>query len=231
MSSMEESKPSLDERRLLLEENRLRYENSFARKWFPTLAIIAVPLTTFIFSSFQYLDSRLQTQREKRQEASEKDREWRYKTVDFYFSRRNDFDLVKNPQQASRNLQVLSIFAPAEVARILSVEQNRVNIEQQANAESVSAQSKQAIKDISSTLLNQDGRRAVINDPDGYTNIRSSPRSDDKKNIIGIVKSEQEFKAYPEAGAEWWRVSVPSQSKDSPSIIGFMHRSRITILK
>ena len=230
MSSLEESKPSLDERRLLLEENRLRYENSFARKWFPTLAIIAVPLTTFIFSSFQYLDSRLQTQREKRQAASEKDREWRYMTVDFYFSRRNDFDLVKNPQQASRNLQVLSIFAPAEVARILSVEQNRVNIEQQVNAESVSAQSKQAINDISSTLLNQDGRRAVINDPDGYTNIRSSPRSDGKKNIIGIVKSGQEFKAYPEAGAEWWRVSVP-QPKNSPSIIGFMHRSRITILK
>jgi hypothetical protein len=230
MPSLEESKPSLDERRLLLEENRLRYENSFARKWFPTLAIIAVPLTTFIFSAFQYLDSRLQAQREKRQAASEKDREWRYKTVDFYFSRRNDFDLVKNPQQASRNLQVLSIFAPAEVARILSVEQNRVNIEQQVNAESVSAQSKQAINDISSTLLNQDGRRAVINDPDGYTNIRSSPRSDGK-NIIGIVKSGQEFKAYPEAGAEWWRVSVPSQSKNSPSIIGFMHRSRITILK
>lgn len=230
MSSLEESKPSLDERRLLLEENRLKYENSFARKWFPTLAIIAVPLTTLIFSTFQYLDSRLQAQREKSQAASEKDREWRYKTVDFYFSRRNDFDLVKNPQQASRNLQVLSIFAPAEVARILSVEQNRVNIAQQVDAESVSAQSKQAINDISSTLLNQDGRSAVINDPDGYTNIRSSPRSD-VKNIIGSVKSGQEFKAYPEAGAEWWRVSVPSKSTNSPSIIGFMHKSRITILK
>jgi hypothetical protein len=229
MSSLEESKPSLEERRLLLEENRLRYENSFARKWFPTLAIVAVPLTTFIFSSFQYLDSRQQTQREKLQAASEKDREWRYKTVDFYFSRRNDFDLVKNPLQASRNLQVLSIFAPAEVARILSVEQNRVNTEQQVNAESVSGQSKQAINDISSTLLNQDGRRAVINDPDGYTNIRSSPRIDGQK--IGIVKTGQEFKAYPEAGAEWWRVSAPSQSKDSASIIGFMHRSRIKTLK
>jgi hypothetical protein len=125
---------------------------------------------------------------------------------------------------------VLSIFAPAEVARILSVEQNRVNIAQQINAESVSAQSKQAINDISSTLLNQDGRSAVINDPDGYTNIRSSPRSD-VKNIIGSVKSGQVFKAYPEAGAEWWRVSVQSQSTNSPSIIGFMHKSRITILK
>jgi hypothetical protein len=228
MSSLEESKPSLDERRLLLEEKRLAYENSFARKWFPTLAILAVPLTTFIFSSFQYLDSRLQAQREKLQALSEKDREWRYKTVDFYFSRRNDFDLVMNPQQVSRNLQVLSIFAPAEVARILNVEQNRVNTQQQMNPESVTRQSRQAINDITSTLLSQDGRRAVINDPDGYTNIRSSPRSDGQK--IGIVKSGQEFKAYPEAGAEWWRVSAPSNSKNLTSIIGFMHRSRITIL-
>jgi hypothetical protein len=211
----------------MLEENRLRYENSFARKWFPTLAVIAVPVTTVIFSSFQYLDSRQQTQREKIQAAFEKDRDWRYKTVDFYFSRRNDFDLIKNPQQAARNLQVLAIFAPAEVARILSVEQNRVNIEQKVNAEGVSEETKQALNDISFTLLDQYGRYAVINAPLGYTNLRSSPRSDGV--VVENIKSGQEVKAVPEAGADWWRVSLPSRAEGSPTRIGFIHRSRITI--
>ncbi len=63
---------------------------------------------------------------------------------------------------------------------------------------------------------------AVIDDADGYTNIREAPNS--KSAIVGRVESGHRFRTHPQAG-EWWQVKI------SADLYGYMHRSRILILR
>ena len=63
---------------------------------------------------------------------------------------------------------------------------------------------------------------AVINDPDGYTNIRAGKGSESE--IIDRAEWG-EFFAVISAESEWWKVLSPSGK------IGFMHYSRVTIVK
>ncbi|MEG1360779.1 MAG: SH3 domain-containing protein [Clostridia bacterium] len=63
---------------------------------------------------------------------------------------------------------------------------------------------------------------AVINDPDGYTNLRKAP--DGKSAIIGRVDKENSFYTHPQAG-DWWQVRVNS------SMQGYMHKSRILMVR
>jgi hypothetical protein len=127
-----------EERRLSLEEKRLALENSFATKWFPTLATAMVPLVIGIIGFFQYLDSRQVTERTRiqqraeteraRMEAAQKDeREWGFKIVTMYFSNRDIFDLRKNPDQASTNLKVFAVVAPKAVKSVLDAEKARIS--------------------------------------------------------------------------------------------------------
>lgn len=64
-------------------------------------------------------------------------------------------------------------------------------------------------------------RRAVIDDPDGYTNVRrfESATSD----IIGRVVTGEQFFTYRQDG-NWWRVRTQG------GVIGYMHVSRIALL-
>lgn len=67
--------------------------------------------------------------------------------------------------------------------------------------------------------------RAVINDPDGYTNVRSTKSDISNKNIVFRVYRGEEFYVTDQQDGSWWRI----KTKDGR--LGYMHASRILILK
>ncbi|MCB2089418.1 MAG: SH3 domain-containing protein [Sphingomonadaceae bacterium] len=62
---------------------------------------------------------------------------------------------------------------------------------------------------------------AMINDPDGYTNVRAG--KDSSAKVIGRINAGEKFLTYPQDG-EWWEVVMPDGRR------GYMHRSRISML-
>lgn len=62
--------------------------------------------------------------------------------------------------------------------------------------------------------------RAIINDPDGYTNIRSGQGVNYK--IIGRISKDEVFYTIPQQG-DWWPVRTTSNQ------YGYVHRSKIEI--
>ncbi|ABR91936.1 Hypothetical protein mma_0988 [Janthinobacterium sp. Marseille] len=63
---------------------------------------------------------------------------------------------------------------------------------------------------------------AVIDDPDGYTNVRA--QANGQSAIIGRVKSGNSFQTHPQ-NSEWWKVQVAGGNT------GFIHRSRIVLMQ
>lgn len=63
---------------------------------------------------------------------------------------------------------------------------------------------------------------AMIDDPDGYTNVRSSPESDGA--IVAKVKQGEAFTTYEQPG-NWWQV------RTADGVTGFMARSRIRLIR
>ncbi len=135
-----EDDPNLtpDERRFRLDAKRLALDRSFAKKWLPTLATIMVGIIAGMFSLVQHLSSLEETERARieakaidervRIEAKIKDeREWGFKVVDLYFSKRELFDFEKNPEKAETNLNFLKAVAPNTVKGILNSELARVS--------------------------------------------------------------------------------------------------------
>lgn len=66
------------------------------------------------------------------------------------------------------------------------------------------------------------GVTAVIEDPDGYTNVRSKP--DKSSEIVGTIKQGVRFTVLSQKG-DWWSV----ETADGKT--GFVHRSRIRIVE
>lgn len=62
--------------------------------------------------------------------------------------------------------------------------------------------------------------RAVIDDPDGYTNVRSGQGAEDE--IIARVAAGELFYTIPQQGP-WWPVRTEN------NVLGYMHRSRIQV--
>ena len=62
---------------------------------------------------------------------------------------------------------------------------------------------------------------AVINDPDGYTNVRQAPNG--KSPIVARVDKSEFFFTNPQRG-DWWKVRLGSHQE------GYMHKSRIVIV-
>jgi hypothetical protein len=62
--------------------------------------------------------------------------------------------------------------------------------------------------------------RAVIDDPDGYTNVRSGKSG--SSSVVAIVRSGEEFVTFQQAG-DWWQV------RTSSGVVGYMHATRIKI--
>ncbi len=63
----------------------------------------------------------------------------------------------------------------------------------------------------------------IIQDKDGYTNIRSTAFS--KSKIIGKITEGQQFIFYASDSSNWWKIKLID--KKGSSIEGFVHKSRI----
>ncbi len=57
-----------------------------------------------------------------------------------------------------------------------------------------------------------------INDPDGYTNVRTEPSG--KSRITAIILEGQAFKYYPDSNSDWYTVEFKFRT-------GYIHKSRI----
>ncbi|OPY87082.1 MAG: hypothetical protein A4E72_01544 [Syntrophus sp. PtaU1.Bin208] len=132
-----DSQLSIEERRLRLDEKRLMLDNSFARKWLPTLVTLMVGLIAGMFSYVQHLNSLQATERARIdsakatdqaqiEEQAKAEREWGLKVIEMYFSKREMFDLTKNSEQAALNLRVLAAVAPTAVQGVLNAERSRI---------------------------------------------------------------------------------------------------------
>jgi hypothetical protein len=64
--------------------------------------------------------------------------------------------------------------------------------------------------------------RAVIEDSDGYSNVRKGPAV--SSDLLGVVRLGEEFRTFQQTG-DWWQVKISSGQ------IGYMHASRIKIRK
>jgi hypothetical protein len=117
---------SIEERRLLIDENRLRLDNSFARKWLPTLVTLMVGLIAAMFSYVQQQNAIQATERARIEAKIKDEREWGFKVIEMYFNKHDLFDLTKSPEQAGSNLRVLAAVAPTAVQGVLNAEQSRI---------------------------------------------------------------------------------------------------------
>lgn len=63
---------------------------------------------------------------------------------------------------------------------------------------------------------------AVINDPDGYTNVRQAANV--KSKIISRISNGDLFNTHPQ-NSEWWQVRL------NATTTGYMHKSRILMLR
>jgi hypothetical protein len=72
------------------------------------------------------------------------------------------------------------------------------------------------------TLHAENGVTAVIDDRDGYTNIRASPSKESAP--VGQVKEDEPFTVYPDE-TSWWRI------RTKEGLAGFIHRSCVRLLE
>lgn len=109
---------SAEDRHIGLEEKRLLFDNSFARKWLPTLVTLMVGLIAGMFSYVQQQRAIQATEQARIIEQAKDEREWGLKVIELYFSKRELFDITKNPEQAGTNLSVLAAVAPTAAAGV-----------------------------------------------------------------------------------------------------------------
>ncbi len=117
MSPIDQQPPGIEERRLKLDEERLRLENSFARKWLSGLATIVVALVAGSFTYVEHRKTEESTERIKIETRAKDEREWGLKVVEMYFNKRELFDLTRNRDQAEDNLRILVKVAPPNAAK------------------------------------------------------------------------------------------------------------------
>ncbi len=65
--------------------------------------------------------------------------------------------------------------------------------------------------------------RCVIDDPDGYTNVRRAPNA--RSDILGRIRDGEVFIGFPVDGSAWWTVLTRTKRT------GYMHASRIRRLE
>jgi hypothetical protein len=99
--------------------------------------------------------------------------------------------------------------------------------ESRQNPPAIGSKDKAASKDTAMERPNPEPQpsftlRAVIDDPDGYTNVRSMKSA--SSDIVTKVHDGEEFYTYVQDG-NWWQI----RTKDGK--VGYMHVSRIRILK
>lgn len=120
------SPSSLEERRLRLEERRLSHEESFPKKWLPTIVTLSLGVVAACFSYVQHANAELDARERNSEIKAQNEREWGMRTVDIYFEKQHLFDFSKDPERAGSNLRVLITVAPDIVANVLESEQSRL---------------------------------------------------------------------------------------------------------
>jgi hypothetical protein len=85
-----------------------------------------VGLIAGMFSYVQQQNAIQATERARIEAQAKDEREWGFKVIDMYFSKRELFDLTKNPEQAALNLRVLAAVAPTAVQGVLNAERSRI---------------------------------------------------------------------------------------------------------
>mgnify|MGYP001964620301 FL=1 len=77
-------------------------------------------------------------------------------------------------------------------------------------------------KPIGAQPIREFSAEAVIDDPDGYTNVRA--QASGQSSIIGRVESGTSFQTHPQ-NSDWWKVQIGGNR------IGYIHRSRIVLMQ
>lgn len=121
-----DSQLPIEERRLLLDEKRFLLDNSFARKWLPTLVTLMIGFIASLIGYVQQQNSIQATERARIEAQAKDEREWGFKVIEMYFAQRELFDLTKNPEQAASNLRILAAVAPTIVKGVLKAEQSKI---------------------------------------------------------------------------------------------------------
>ncbi|QXR34261.1 SH3 domain-containing protein [Alcaligenes aquatilis] len=71
------------------------------------------------------------------------------------------------------------------------------------------------------TLADPFNRVAVINDPDGYTNVRIA--ADGKSKVVSRILHNERFHTYEQQG-NWWAI------RKADGLLGYVHKSRISLI-
>lgn len=66
-------------------------------------------------------------------------------------------------------------------------------------------------------------KTGIINDPDGYTNIRRGQGVDHE--VVGRIEEADQFKYYPNKRSDWWKIETMPYFGEP--VIGFVYKSRI----
>lgn len=146
------SKPDIEERRLSLDQKKFELDNSFARKWLPTLATVMVGLIATFFGFVQQRMAVESTERTRIEAKSKDEREWGFKVVQMYFDKREFFDLNNNAEQATANLRVLAAVAPTAVQGLLNAEQAKIPPPSGSGDDTQRLQSLSAVADVQNAI-------------------------------------------------------------------------------
>jgi hypothetical protein len=118
--------PTIEERRLRLDEERLNLEKSFAKKWFSTFATVTVAFVAGVFGFVQQQVTIRASQQANIEAKARNELEWGFKVLELYLNKRDSFDIRKNPEEATKNLQALAAVAPLAVKGVLNAELSRL---------------------------------------------------------------------------------------------------------
>ena len=126
MNQSDQQPSAIEERRFKLDEERLRLESSFARKWLPTLATMMVGFVAAVFGYVEHHKTLETTERTRIETTAKDEREWGFRVVEMYLNKRELFDLMQNPDQAAANLRFLYAVAPNVVQSVFDTERARI---------------------------------------------------------------------------------------------------------
>ncbi len=115
-----------EEKRIRLEEQRVQLEQSFAKKWLPTLAVLTVAFVAGIFGYVQQKINAGATDRATIEAINRNQLEWGFKAIELYVMKQEQFDMARDPERASKNLQALAAVAPDVVKGVLNAELSKI---------------------------------------------------------------------------------------------------------
>lgn len=150
-----DSSLSIEERKVELEERRLRAENSFARKWLPTLVTLTIALATAVFGYLQFRDTTIRSDSARIDTRAKDEREWGFKAVELYLTKREAFDLSADPARAQANIVMLAAVAPDAVKGMLSAEVGKLQSPASETSEDQRLESLAAVAAIQNALKAQ----------------------------------------------------------------------------